>query len=60
MALQFYEKCVHVAQQANDVHAEADCYQEIGDICEKQGDMVSSIEYLTKFLILCQENKNED
>ena len=35
MSLQFYEKCVHVAQQANDVHAEADCYQEIGDICEK-------------------------
>jgi len=42
------------------VHKEAECYQEIGLICEKQGDMVASIEYLTKFLVLCQENKNED
>jgi hypothetical protein len=53
MSLQFYEKCVHVSQQANDIHKEAECYQEIGLICEKQGDMVSSIEYLTKFLVLC-------
>ncbi len=41
-----------VLQQANDVHKEAECYQEIGLICEKQGDMAASIEYLTKFLIL--------
>ena len=34
MSLQFYEKCVHVSQQANDVHKEAECYQEIGLICE--------------------------
>ena len=60
MSLQFYEKCVNVSVQANDVHSEAECYQEIGAICEQQGDMASSIEYLTKFLVLCQENKNED
>ena len=25
-SLQFYTKCVHVSQQANDVHKEAECY----------------------------------
>lgn len=60
MSLQFYDKCVNVSQQAGDVHKEAECYQEIGLIYEKQGDLQSSIECLQKFLTLCQENKNEE
>jgi uncharacterized protein HemY len=34
MSLQFFEKCLDVAQRAQDRNIEAECYQQIGMIYE--------------------------
>ena len=38
---------------------EAECYQKIGKIQEKLGDLEKSIEFLNKFLSLCEETKSK-
>jgi tetratricopeptide (TPR) repeat protein len=38
---------------------EAECYQKIGKIQEKLGDLEKSIEFLNRFLSLCEETKNK-
>lgn len=38
---------------------EAECYQKIGKIYEKIGDMPKSIEFLHQFLALCEETGNK-
>jgi len=60
MSLQFFENCLKVSRSANNKDKEAECYQQIGMIYEKQDDLPSSIEYLNKYLELCLEIKNEE
>ena len=38
---------------------EAECYQKIGKIQEKLGDMDEAIKYLMMFLDLCEQEKNK-
>jgi len=38
---------------------EAECYQKIGKIQEKLGDMNEAIRYLEMFLELCEGEKNK-
>lgn len=37
---------------------EAECYQKIGHIYEKQGDLVQSIDFLNKFLKIAEDPEN--
>lgn len=53
----YFEKCLDVSRRAGDKDKEAECYQQIGLIYEKT-DSERSIQYLTKFLELCIENKS--
>ena len=39
---------------------EGECYQKIGKIQEKLGDMDKAIEFLNKFLTLCQESQEKE
>lgn len=43
--------------RAEDRSQEAECYQKIGHIYERQGDLVKSIEYLNKFLKISEETE---
>lgn len=38
---------------------EAECYQKIGHIQERLGDLEKAIEFLNKFLELCEETENK-
>lgn len=58
LSLQFFEKCLEVARRAHDTVKEAECYQQIALIYERQDEMGSAIEYLNRFLEICIENKN--
>jgi regulator of sirC expression with transglutaminase-like and TPR domain len=49
-----------VARRAHDTVKEAECYQQIALIYERQDEMQSAIEYLNRFLEICIENKNQD
>lgn len=60
MSLQFFEKCLLVAQRAEDQNIEAECYQQIGMIYETQGELDRSVEYREKFLDLCKQTGNEE
>ena len=42
-SLEFFEKCLDVSKRSNDREKEADCYQRIGLIYEKLGDLDRSI-----------------
>lgn len=57
--MEFFERCLDVSKRANDTDKEAECYQQIGLIYEQQGDLEASIEYLNKFLDICEETKNK-
>ena len=48
------------SKRANDKDKEAECYQQIGLIHEQMGELELSIQYLTKFLNLCEENENHE
>jgi len=39
---------------------EAECYQKIGKIQEKLGDLDKAIEFLNKFLALCEDDKEKE
>lgn len=49
-----------MARRAHDTVKEAECYQQIALIYERQDEMQSAIEYLNRFLEICIENKNQD
>lgn len=42
-SLEFFDKCLDVSKRANDKDKEAECYQRIGYIYEKLGDLEKSI-----------------
>jgi tetratricopeptide (TPR) repeat protein len=46
---------LEAAQRADDKEKEAECYQKIGHIQERLGDLEKAIEFLNKFLVLCEE-----
>lgn len=45
MSLQYFEKCLSVAQRAQDKNIEAECYQQIGMIYETQGELDRAVEH---------------
>ena len=58
MSLQFFEKCLGVAQEAQDRDIEAECYQQIGMIYETQGELDRAVEQRELFLDLCKDTGN--
>lgn len=60
MSLQFFEKCLAVAQSAKDRNIEAECYQQIGMIYETQGELERAVEQREHFLELCKETNNRE
>ncbi len=60
MSLQFFEKCLGVAQSAKDKDIEAECEEQIGMIYENQGELDRAIEQRKKFLELCTESGNKE
>ena len=60
MSLQFFEKCLNVAQRAQDKNIEAECYQKIGMIYETQGELDRAVEHREQFLELCKETNNRE
>ena len=52
-ALEYFEKCLDASRRASEKLKEAECYQRIGLIHEKLGDLDKSIVFLNKFLELC-------
>ena len=59
-SLQFFEKCLEMAQRVEDTDKEAECYQQIANIYELSGDMHNAIEYLNKFQDICIASKNTE
>ena len=59
-SLKFFEKCLDASKRAEKKEQEAECYQKIGRIYEKLDppDLDKAIEYLDKFLALCQESSD--
>jgi len=55
MALKFFQKCLDASQRSDNKESESKCYQQIGHIQEKLGDLDSAIQYLQKFLSICEE-----
>jgi tetratricopeptide (TPR) repeat protein len=53
-ALEYFEKCLQASQRANEKEKEAECYQRIGLIHDKLGDLDKAIACLTRFLEVCQ------
>ena len=60
LSLQFFEKCLQVAQRSQDKIIEAECYQQIGMIYDAQGEMDRAIEHRELFLNLCKETGNRE
>ena len=60
MSLQFFEKCLAVAQSAKDRNIEAECYQQIGMIYETQGELDRAIEHRQQFLELSKGENNRE
>ena len=58
-ALDFFEKCLDMAHRVEDQAKEAECYQQIANIYENQGDMDKAIDYLNRFLEICLSKSNE-
>jgi len=54
--LDYFQKCLEASKRANDKEKEAECYQRIGLIHEKLGDLGKAIEMLTKFLEVCMHD----
>ena len=46
-SLEYFEKCLEASKRANDKEKEAECYQRIGLIHEKLGDLEKAIECLS-------------
>lgn len=57
--MNYFEKCLTASKRAADRQMEGECYQKIGKIEEKLGNLDKAIEYLKKFLSLCEETKNK-
>ena len=55
MSLKYFEKCLESSQAAENKDQESECYQKIAHIHEKLNDLDKAIEYLNKFLGLCEE-----
>ena len=51
--MEFFEKCLDASKRSDDRDKEAECYQRIGLIHEKLGDLDKSIVFLNRFLELC-------
>lgn len=54
----FFEQCLEMARRVEDYQKEAECYQQIANIYEAQGDhdkanMEKAIDYLNQFLDIC-------
>ena len=60
LSLQFFEKCLDMAQRVRDTDKEAECYQQIANIYEAQGQMDNAIDYLNRFLEICIESQKKD
>ena len=58
-SLEYFQKCLDSSKRAEDRIMEAECYQKIGKIQEKLGDMDEAIKYLMMFLDLCEQEKNK-
>lgn len=54
-ALSFFQLCLDASQRAENKVMEAECYQKIGAIQERLGDLEKAIEFLNRFLELCEE-----
>jgi tetratricopeptide (TPR) repeat protein len=54
-ALNFFQKCLDATQKAGHKEQEAECYQKIGKIEEQIGNLESAVEFLQKFLHLCEK-----
>ena len=52
--------CLDATKRAEDKDKAAECYQRIGLIHEKLGDLEKSIVFLNKFLDLCIANDNKE
>lgn len=52
-SLEYFEKCLEASKRSNDKEKEAECYQRIGLIYEKLGDLEKAIGMLTRFLDVC-------
>jgi len=53
-SLEYFEKCLEASKRANDKEKEAECYQRIGLIHEKLGELDNAIACLQCFLEVCQ------
>ena len=49
-----------MSKRVQDTAKEAECYQQIANIYEAQGEMHNAIDYLNKFLEICIESKNNE
>jgi tetratricopeptide (TPR) repeat protein len=54
-SLEYFEKCLEASKRANDKEKEAECYQRIGLIHEKLGELEKAIACLQRFLEVCQK-----
>jgi len=59
-SLNYFGKCLEMAQRVMNTDKMAECYQQIANIHERQGEMHLAIDYLTKFLEICLETKNNE
>ena len=60
MALRNFDKCLVASRSAKNKDQEAECYQKMGHIHEKLGDIVKAIDLLNDFLKICEETKNDE
>jgi len=49
-----------MAHKVHDTDKEAECYQQIANIYERNGEMNNAIDYLQKFLEISIESKNNE
>jgi len=59
-ALRFFGKCLTASRSAKNKEQEAECYQKMGHIHEKLGDIVKAIDLLNDFLKICEEEGNDE
>lgn len=48
-----------MARQVQDIDKEAECYQQIANIYEAQGQMENAIDYLNRFLEVCIQSQKK-
>ena len=49
-ALGYFQKCLDASKRSENKDQEAECYQKIGNIYEKLGDLEKAIDFLNQFL----------